>query len=47
MVLVTAYDAVREQGMLVWLDAKDMTEMGRAYAGVATHMAFHGQFLAK
>lgn len=44
-VLVTAYDAERQEGLLVWLDAKCMTEIGRAYCGSAVPMAFHGQFI--
>jgi len=44
-VLVTAYDAERHEGLLVWLDAKHMTEIGRAYCGSPVPMAFHGQFL--
>ena len=47
IVLVTAFDAVAQRGLLVWLDAKDMTPLGRAYAPVPTHMAFHGVFVPK
>jgi len=44
-VLVTAYDSERQEGLLVWLDARQMTEIGRAYCGSPTPMAFHGQFV--
>ena len=45
MLLVTAYDAAREEGLLVWIDAREMAEVGRAYCGTPYPMGFHGQFI--
>jgi len=47
VVLLTAYDARREEGLLLWLNAQDMKEIGRAYCGIPYAMGFHGQFLPR
>lgn len=38
------FDANRQESFLLFLNAKDMTELARAYLGVIVPVTFHGQF---
>jgi len=46
VVLSQCYDAAREESFLLVLDAKDMTELARAYLGMVCPSSFHGRWMA-
>lgn len=44
VLLVQAFDAARKDSFLLCLDAKDMSELARAYTGLRCPISFHGQW---
>eukprot|EP01041_Mallomonas_annulata_P003354 gene3354-6642_t len=45
VVMSTVYDAQRRESFLLILDARDMSEIARAYTGICVPLAFHGEWL--
>ena len=46
VVLVQCYDALKKDSFLLCLDAKTMSELGRAYTEMPCPISFHGQWVA-